>query len=369
MQSPRATPLTTRLNAPDASKTMDSMTAEEVTWSNGALVSVPSCPACRATGRELCLGDVADSLIPSATDVWSIWRCTSCNSLYLDPRPDEVSLPRAYDFDYMTHREETVSLPQGIIERFLWEMVNDYLNYRFGMTRTPANRLGRYVLSVALPWRLKLDYFGRHLGGRGRGILLDVGCGNGAFLLRAREMGWKVIGVDPDPAAILECRSHGLEVHEGTLDDLTDDLKGSVDVVTLSHTIEHVTNQQHVLARTAHFLVPGGRVWVATPNPGSLGLRHFGRHWRGLEPPRHLCIPSQHQLRKLLQGAGFENVHLKRRGAHSRFVISESLKIEAGATGRGRQVAAKLLRQVEDLLSTVSVRWAEESVVVARKPW
>lgn len=41
--------------------------------------------------------------------------------------------------------------------------------------------------------------------------LLDVGCGSGGFLLRARERGWDVCGVDGSPAAIEIVKSHGID--------------------------------------------------------------------------------------------------------------------------------------------------------------
>ena len=71
------------------------------------------------------------------------------------------------------------------------------------------NTLQRPFSSIE-PLRLKLDYYARHLQGT-PSRLLDVGCGNGGFLLRAREMGWKAEGCDPDPQAVQTCRNLGLQ--------------------------------------------------------------------------------------------------------------------------------------------------------------
>ena len=35
-----------------------------------------------------------------------------------------------------------------------------------------------------------------------RGKLLDIGCGNGYFLAQMRDLGWDVVGVEPDPNAV-----------------------------------------------------------------------------------------------------------------------------------------------------------------------
>ena len=47
---------------------------------------------------------------------------------------------------------------------------------------------------------------------RGRGRLLDVGCGNGSYLSLMRTLGWDVAGVDVDPQAVAVCRARGLSV-------------------------------------------------------------------------------------------------------------------------------------------------------------
>src|SRR3546814_13027268 len=54
------------------------------------------------------------------------------------------------------------------------------------------------------PWRLEWDHYARHLPKPkpGHNKLLDVGCGNGEFLLRARSQGWDVYGIDFDAEAL-----------------------------------------------------------------------------------------------------------------------------------------------------------------------
>src|SRR5205823_10653821 len=52
------------------------------------------------------------------------------------------------------------------------------------------------------------------------GKLLDVGCGNGGYLLRMRGYGWEVAGIEPDKAAARAgAREHGLVIDPGTTED------------------------------------------------------------------------------------------------------------------------------------------------------
>src|SRR5256712_12873891 len=45
------------------------------------------------------------------------------------------------------------------------------------------------------------------------GMLVDVGCGGGAFLGHCRERGWRAIGFDPCAQAVAYAREYGLEAY------------------------------------------------------------------------------------------------------------------------------------------------------------
>lgn len=99
-----------------------------------------------------------------------------------------------------------------------------------------------------------------------------------------------------------------MDVSVGGIDAL-DAVNERYDVITLSHVIEHVGDPNDALLRLQGALKPGGRLWLETPNLGSLGYRLFGRNWRGLEPPRHLVLFNPRSLRESLARAGFCDVH------------------------------------------------------------
>jgi hypothetical protein len=128
-----------------------------------------------------------------------------------------------------------------------------------------------------------------------------------------------------------------------------------------------------VLEAVHALLKPGGWIWIATPNPGGPGLRVFGSAWRGLEPSRHLCLPSQAQLLRMLAAAGFEQVRRLPRGDHGKTITRESAivaKIEAAQGRPARRLLAWLwlpVRLFAGSFGTLVPAWAEETVVVARR--
>jgi SAM-dependent methyltransferase len=164
--------------------------------------------------------------------------------------------------------------------------------------------------------------------------VLDVGCGDGAFLLNARSCGWEAIGVDPDPKAVANASSKGLTVYESGI-EYFDGKKEIFDAITLSHVIEHVHDPIAVLEFCFTLLKPGGQLWIETPNIDSLGHRHFRSNWRGLEVPRHLVLFNRNSLQHAVQLVGFS---VPREISYRNAVpglFRESFAIEGGCRSEG----------------------------------
>jgi SAM-dependent methyltransferase len=92
--------------------------------------------------------------------------------------------------------------------------------------------------------------------GEGRGRLLDVGCGTGAFSAAIAERGWSVTGVDISDDQLRLARRRGVEVIRADAAALPfDDLTFDAAVSTWTHT--DVDDFAAVLAEVARVLRPG----------------------------------------------------------------------------------------------------------------
>lgn len=275
-------------------------------WPAEGLESPGRCPLCGEAARQTLHEDLADRIFFCAPGRWTLHRCGGCGAGYLDPRPDPASIGLAYAH-YYTH---TVAAKRrrGVAGNFQRAVANGYRNARYGTRQTPASPLGSH-----LPWlfparRRAVDREMRFLPPPAPGArLLDIGCGNGEFLARARDAGWEGIGVEPDPHAAEAARGRGLKVIEGGLERL-DAPDGSFDGITLSHVIEHLHQPAGTLRRCHRLLRPGGWIWIETPNLESSGHRRYGAAWRGLEPPRHLVLFTRDSLRGALERCGFDDL-------------------------------------------------------------
>jgi 2-polyprenyl-3-methyl-5-hydroxy-6-metoxy-1,4-benzoquinol methylase len=294
---------------------------------------------CGSSERELLHEALKDEVFFCAPGYWTMWRCAGCRCGYLDPRPTVATIGQAYG-NYYTHQaagSRTDSSSLSLLRRIRRVLSNGYLNARYGTNYQPASRLGPGLAKMLPRQREALDVQFRWLPKPVAGQrVLDVGCGNGAFLLKAREAGWQVMGVDPDPDAVATARQKGLEVRLGSVEAFAGEA-GLFDAITFSHVIEHAHDPKSVLADAYRLLKPGGKLYLDTPNIDSRGSRIFGRHWRGIETPRHLVLFSLSGLQQLLQQCGFSVIELQRRRNMDKGMFLSSFRIARGLSPYGNQ--------------------------------
>lgn len=335
-----------------------------------------------AEARECYLcGKVGDRLYTrqqdrlfSAPGIWDIRICRNCELAWLDPRPSPEAIPNLY-LGYHTHTINPGFPILGKIRRIVGEVVlATHLGYKLRSHRWTYLALG--MLASALPMvRESVGLQVMELRAEWRGRLIDVGCGNGTFLARMRDLGWDVLGVEPDSEAVRVAKeTFGLTVLEGTL--LEAGLpEASADAITLHHVIEHVPDPLEVLAGCYRVLRPGGILVAVTPNVKSLGRYIFGASWRGWEIPRHLFIFSPDTLRICTERVGLKVLSIRTTARAARWIWQESRLIRSfGLRPAEIRSPLKWLLRLEGLafqifewVLTAIENFGEEIVVIATK--
>jgi SAM-dependent methyltransferase len=348
-------------------------TALSDVWPNEALERVDRCPLCGDREADVYHQGLTDNVCFCAPGRWTLYRCTRCGTVYLDPRPTAATIGQAYA-KYHTHEENAEPPPpRGLTGRMRRALRNGYLNAHFRLDLRPALTLGRWAIGLHPAKRCQSDRKARvplpHRGAR----LLDIGCGNGAFVKDAIAWGWDAEGLDPDPdvAAAVSPRL-GARITTGTLADIHYP-DACFAAVTMDHTIEHVHDPVSTLREALRILRPGGSLWVATPNVDSLGHRWFKGDWRGLEPPRHLVLFNAKALRAALATAGYEKVRQLRAPFLTGWVFTTSYRIARGdgplpEHGAPLPLFARLLARMADWCGFAVPSYAEELIFVAQRP-
>lgn len=158
--------------------------------------------------------------------------------------------------------------------------------------------------------------------------MLEVGCGNGHFLALAAEAGWETSGTELSRAHAERARGRGLDVVYGDVVEETLFPGRRFDAVVAMEVIEHLAEPTRFLAVMAERLVPGGVVFLTTPNFGSVTRRLLGPAWSVLGE-EHVALASPKGLTLALQGAGFRVVRIRSKSLY----VGEYVRALRGAAG------------------------------------
>jgi SAM-dependent methyltransferase len=132
---------------------------------------------------------------------------------------------------------------------------------------------------------------------------LDIGCGAGAYLLAAKELGWDVKGVEPSESHSRMGRAMGLTIDDGYFraEDFPPD---HFDFVLLSHVIEHIYDQKKFISDMLTVTRTGGIGLLITPNVEGIASMLAGKFWVMFKPVDHISMlgPSSFNFLKPSNG-------------------------------------------------------------------
>jgi 2-polyprenyl-3-methyl-5-hydroxy-6-metoxy-1,4-benzoquinol methylase len=135
--------------------------------------------------------------------------------------------------------------------------------------------------------------------------LLDLGFGRGHILRLARAYGFEVYGMDTSSRLVEQLSPEfGARLTHATLgqDAIPWDY---FDAIVMSHVIEHLADPGRVLRDVLAKLSPGGVLYAAVPDIGSLQFRVFGKYWDAINPMVHMQYFNEASLSRLLRDSGF----------------------------------------------------------------
>ena len=184
--------------------------------------------------------------------------CGRCGTGTTDPVPDQASLDAAYGDWYWPQAGQRFSL------------VGDAL-----LRRSRASMAAR--IDEAAPM----------------GAILDVGAGEGTLIDALKERGRTASG--------LERESEHPDIRNIAISEVEGQFAG----IVFWHSLEHLGNPRESVLEAFRLLIPGGVLFIAVPDNGSLQARAFGDGWLHLDLPRHLVHLTGKSLTTGLEESGY----------------------------------------------------------------
>lgn len=277
-----------------------------------------SCPVCGSSSIGFVL-EATDNTV--SKEKFPVWQCSNCTLRFTQDVPSERSIGPYYQSDdYISHSNTN----KGAINR-LYHMVRQV---------TLNNK--RQLITRQTP------------GGKGR--LLDVGSGTGAFAGEMKKHGWDTTGLEPDPDARKVASSdHGIELSDM---DAFYQLEPGYNAITLWHVLEHVHQLHRYVARLRELLAPDGRIFIAVPNYTSVDASAYRESWAAYDVPRHLYHFSPASIRILMEKNGLKVKEYRPMWYDSFYISLLSSRIRHGKTNWAGAVLTGIRSNLTALMNT-----------------
>lgn len=227
------------------------------------------CPACA----------IADAKPKFVKNGLNYVECTTCNTLYVTPRPT----PEVLEWFY-----------KGSPNYAYW---NDVIFPASEVARTERIFVPRVdrLLDICRKYEVET------------GAILEIGAGFGTFCseVKKRNVFKRVVAVEPTPDLAKTCRERGLDVLETPVERISLDVADLFDVVASFEVIEHLFAPADFLRHMTRLLKPGGVLMLTCPNGQGFDIETLGAASNTVDH-EHLNYFNPGSFAKLLSTCGLE---------------------------------------------------------------
>ncbi|MBS1902655.1 MAG: methyltransferase domain-containing protein [Bacteroidetes bacterium] len=223
---------------------------------------------------------------------WMV-QCNHCGLVYTNPRLTQEKISALYDADYFQGHgfDESVNYVKEVNEHSGKE--------RFTLDDWDCDCIASLIAS--------------HGPSANGAKLLEIGCGTGVWLDKARKHGFDCHGLELSEYAAGFVRNMGIPVETKSIED-ANFAEGSFDVIVMREVIEHLPHPLQSLQTVHKWLRSGGVLFMATGNYDCPERKLKGSDWFYFMPEGHLTVFSNKTMTAYLKKVGFASVNVTNQG-------------------------------------------------------
>lgn len=199
--------------------------------------------------------------------------CKNCSLVFMNPMPNDDELAGFYPPETYYSFHESIKNQQSPLKQKIFKLL--CINFPTHDAKFPTP-----------------------------GRILDIGCGNGYSLVKYKNTGWEVFGVEPSSVAAKVGNENGLNIFCGTLIDAKFP-DNHFDYIRSNHSFEHVYNPNETLKEIHRVLKPGGKLFIGVPNIKGLMPKIFKQYWYYFGLPVHTFNYNPASLSAMLNKHNF----------------------------------------------------------------
>lgn len=200
---------------------------------------------------------------------FTIVKCSKCSLQYLSPRPNSESIGYYYPESYGPYKKANklfTTKKESVFDRF-----------KPAFKRIPPIKTGR---------------------------LLEIGAASGEYLMKMKEMGWQVKGVEFSDYAASNARELGLDVQTGRIEDSSFP-SDYFDLIVGWMVIEHLHDPNSFLQAAKSYIKHDGYLVFSIPDCNSIARKLFGQYCYDLHLPAHLYHYNSNTISLMLKKNGW----------------------------------------------------------------
>ncbi len=232
-------------------------------------ITIKGCPVCE--GKIFKLKFICTDYSVSS-EKFKIVSCETCGFVLTNPRPEPNNIGRYYKSEnYISHTNNK----KGLFN-FLYQTIR------------------KYTIERKVQMIKKFDTKN----------LLDIGCGTGEFLNKAKSQGISVEGIEPSEKARKQCKqNYNLNINQSADMEAYDDNK--FDCITMWHVLEHMPDLNTLIESIYTKTSPNGKIIIGVPNYESWDAKYYKKYWAAWDVPIHFWHFTKESIEKLFKKHGF----------------------------------------------------------------